>query len=174
MGTADLGLWLGLIFGTSGFVGILAGGFIAARWFGEDERAQMRMSAILNALLVPCFLVFLLAPQREVALLALLPLGMTFVFVNGPTFALMQRLVPENARATAIAVVMLMANLFGMGLGPQIVGVLSDLLAPMAGAESLRYAMLSISIIALWAAYHFWQAGKSVQADLLVPALSYS
>jgi MFS family permease len=166
MGTADLGIWLGLIFGTSGIIGILAGGYVATRWFGDDERAQLRMSAILNALLVPCFWVFLLLPGKEQALLALLPLGLVFVFVNGPTFALMQRLVSNDMRATAMAVVMMLANLIGMGVGPQIVGILSDRLRPALGDDSLRYAMLSMSFVALWAAYHFWRAGRTVKEDL--------
>lgn len=167
MGTADLGLWLGLIFGLSGIVGIVGGGIVATRWFPDDERGQLRMSAVMNASLVPCFFVLLLVPQKLYALLALLPLGMVFVFVNGPTFALMQRLVDDRVRATAIALVMMLANLIGMGVGPQIVGILSDELAPFAGADSLRYAMLSMSFVAFWAAFHFWQAGRTVRQDLV-------
>ncbi len=61
---------------------------------------------------------------------------------------------------------MLLVNLIGMGVGPQIVGILSDMLRPALGAESLRYAMLSMSLVSLWAAYHFWQAGQSVMQEL--------
>ena len=61
--------------------------------------------------------------------------------------------------ATALAIVMLLVNLIGMGIGPQIVGLLSDQLMPALGNDSLRYAMLVMSGVAPWAGYHFWQAG---------------
>jgi hypothetical protein len=53
-----------------------------------------------------------------------------------------------------------------MGLGPQFVGIASDVLLPAYGKDSLRYAMLMLSFVALWAAYHFWVVGKSVVEDL--------
>lgn len=166
MGTAELGLWLGLIFGSSGIVGSLLGGYVTGRWFSTNERGQMRLIAILIAALVPCHLLFLLLPHKHQALLAMSPLGVVFVSIYGPTFALLQRLVPDDMRATTLAVVMMLANLIGMGVGPQIVGILSDLLAPVMGLDSLRYAMLVVSLVAVWAAYHFWRVGQTVTADL--------
>jgi len=168
MGTAELGVWLGVLFGFGGIVGIVLGGYAAGRWFADNEQAQMRMTAISVASLVPCFVLFLLVPSKGEALLALLPLVIVFNVFLGPTFALLQRLVEDSVRATTLAVVMLLANLIGMGAGPQIIGTLSDLLAPWLGSDSLRYAMLIMSCVALWTAYHFWQVGKSVAEDLSV------
>jgi predicted MFS family arabinose efflux permease len=166
MGTAELGTWLGLIFGLGGVAGVSLGGYVTSRWFAHDEGDQMRMSAAMVAAVVPFFVAFLLLPQKHQALLALIPLVIVCTFYLGPTYALMQRLVADEMRATTLAVVMLLANLIGMGAGPQIVGILSDLLAPVAGTESLRYAMVTMSFVALWAAYHFWQVGLTVKADL--------
>jgi MFS family permease len=166
MGTAELGVWLGLIVGLGGTGGVLLGGYVASRWFGDNERGQLRMIAIGVALLVPILVVFLTAPQKHTALIALVPLTMAFNFFFGPIYALMQRLVPDEMRATMLAVVMLLANLIGMGLGPQIVGILSDLLNPTLGRDALRYAMLVVSFVALWGACHFWIAGQTIQEDL--------
>jgi MFS family permease len=171
MTTAELGVWLGLIFSLGGMSGTLLGGYVAGRWFVRNERGQMRLAAVMIAALVPCFVLFLLLPQKHQAMIALLPLMMVFGFFIGPTFALMQRLVVDEMRATTLAVVMLLANLIGMGIGPQVVGILSDLLMPTLGANSLRYAMLIMSFVALWSAYHFWVAGRTVQADLLAVAV---
>jgi MFS family permease len=167
MSTSELGVWLGSIFGLSGIAGILIGGYVAGRWFANNERGQMRLSAIMIALVVPFFMLFLLLPRKHEALIALIPLSLVFSFFTGPTFALMQRLVVDEMRATTLAVTMLLANLIGMGIGPQIVGTLSDLLNPTFGSDSLRYAMLLTSFVALWAAYHFWQVGRTVREDLL-------
>jgi MFS family permease len=166
MNTADLGVWLGLIFGLGGILGIALGGYVAGRWFSDNDRGQMRLSAALIALQFPCFIAFLLSPNKYAALLALVPVWIIFSFILAPSFSLMQRLVVEEMRATTLAVVMLFGNLIGMGVGPEIVGVLSDSLRPMAGNDSLRYAMLLVSFIALWASWHFWIAGRTVAADL--------
>lgn len=170
MGTAELGIWLGLVFGISGIVGILSGGYVASRWFANNERGQMRMCAVTVASLVPCFVAFLTVPQKYQALIALMPLVVVFNFFLAPTYALMQRLVVDEMRATTLAVVMLFANLIGMGIGPQVVGILSDLLMPVVGKDSLRYAMLIMSFVALWAGYHFWQVGRTVNEDLVMIA----
>jgi predicted MFS family arabinose efflux permease len=166
MGTEDLGVWMGAIFGIGGVAGILLGGYTAARWFSKNDRHQMRLIALATAMLFPCFVVFLLVPKKAHALVAMVPMVLVFNFAAGPIFALMQRLVVDEMRATALSVVMLLANLIGMGIGPQFVGILSDLLKPHLGDDSLRYAMLIMSLVALWSAYHFWRVGGTVQRDL--------
>jgi MFS family permease len=166
MQTAELGVWLGLNFGISGVVGILLGGYVSRRWFGNNERAQLRLSAICSAAIVPCLVSFLMLSRKEHALLALIPVSLVFSVFAGPSFALMQRLVTDDTRATTLAIVMLFANLIGMGVGPQLVGILSDVLRPALGNESLRYAMLTMSAVALWAAYHFARVGRTVEDDL--------
>lgn len=166
MGTRELGVWLGLIFSLGGIAGVLIGGYVSSRWFANDERGQMRLSAVTVAALVPCFVAFLTLPGKYPALIALIPLIMALSLYLGPTYALMQRLVPDAMRATTMAVVMLLANLIGMGIGPLVVGILSDSLMPALGSDSLRYAMLVMSFLALWAGYHFWQVGWTVREDL--------
>jgi MFS family permease len=167
MGTAELGVWLGLIMGFAGIAGVLLGGYVASRWFADNERLQLRMTVVSVASLVPCFVAFLTLPDGYQALAAFVPLATVLNFFYAPTYALMQRLVADEMRATALALVMLFANLVGMGIGPQVVGILSDLLKPDFGADSLRYAMLAVSFVAFWSAYHFWQASRSVRMDLL-------
>jgi MFS family permease len=166
MGTSDLGVWLGLIWGVGGIVGVLLGGHLSELWFAGDERRQMRLVALLTASLVPGYLLLLYVPRKEQALIVMVPLMMVANSVFGPTFALLQRLVVDEMRATALAIVMLLANLIGMGVGPQMVGTLSDLLVPFTGIDSLRYAMMTVSLLALCSAYHFWKVGKTVKADL--------
>lgn len=166
MRPAEVGLWLGLIFGVGGTAGVLAGGYVVTRWFVRNERGQLRLSALMIALLVPLNAMFLLLPQKSLSLLALAPAMFVCNFIYGPCFSLIQRLAGDYARATTIALLMLLANLIGLGIGPQLVGILSDFLQPKFGADSLRYALLLMSTIALWSAFHFWNAGTTVRADL--------
>jgi len=166
MATVELGLWLGLIWGLGGMAGVLLGGYIGERCFTGNERGQMRLVALVIAALLPCYALVLFLPDKRESLLAMIPLVMVGNFIFGPIFALMQRLVVDEMRATTVAVVMLLANLIGMGLGPQSVGLMSDLLMPVLGTDSLRYAMLILSCLALWAAWHFWKVSQTVMADL--------
>jgi MFS family permease len=166
METAYIGNWLGVIFGVAGIVGLLLGGYIGGRWFDGNERTQMRVTGVIVAALLPCFCAFLLIPSSNGTLCALAVLMLALNVSAGPTFALLQRLISEEMRATTLSVVMLVANLIGMGLGSQVVGLLSDRLKPVYGNDSLRYAMLTISSVALVSAYHFWQASRTVEQEL--------
>lgn len=162
----ELGLWLGPIFGISGTLGLIGGAYVVDRWLSTDEARQLRWIAMVTALLLPCFVIFLLLPNKHAALLALIPIVAGANCVLGPAFTLMQRLVVDEMRATTLSVVMLFANLIGMGIGSQGVGVLSDMLAPVAGLDSLRYAMLVASLLTAWSAWHFLRSGRTVKADL--------
>ena len=164
--TAELGIWFGTIFGLGGLAGALTGGYAATHWFPKNERAQMRMAAVSIAALTPCYVAFLTLPQQGLALLSLVPLVFVGNIFQGPAYTLMQRLVSDETRATTMAVVLFLMNLVGYAVGPQLVGFLSDALLPVAGTDSLRYAMLATSSVTLWSAFHFWKAGDAAPADL--------
>ena len=76
----------------------------------------------------------------------------------GPTFAMIQHLAPLRLRATWAALSLLSINLLGLGLGPYLVGQLSDWLRPTFGAQSLRYAMLGVSLLTPWTILHYARA----------------
>jgi len=67
-------------------------------------------------------------------------------------------------RATAASILLLVLNFIGLGFGPAFVGLMSDMLAPDFGSDSLRIAMLitvavyAVSIsMAYLASRHFVQ-----------------
>lgn len=80
--------------------------------------------------------------------------------------AQIQTLVPTRMRSTTSGLCLFFLNFFGFGLGAQSVGILSDLLRPTAGVDSLRYAMLLLTFAHLWAALHFWMAARTLRADM--------
>ena len=57
-------------------------------------------------------------------------------------------------------------DLIGLGLGPLVVGLLSDALRPAHGADSLRLALLLVVPVYLWSAAHYLAASRSLAADL--------
>jgi hypothetical protein len=92
--------------------------------------------------------------------------GLLAPIYTAPSFAMTQGLVPISMRAAASAVLLFVFNLIGMGLGPTAVGVVSDLLRPRLGAESLRWAMLFAIAFNLWAAVHYVFAARTLRRDL--------
>jgi hypothetical protein len=70
-------------------------------------------------------------------------------------------------RATSSAILFLVLNIIGLGLGPWSIGLLSDYLLPTLGTESLRYALLYIiPAVTFWSACHFYLASRTLRDDL--------
>ena len=97
---------------------------------------------------------------------SLLP-NLTSVVFTGPAFAMVQSLSPVRMRAMASAIVLLLANLIGMGLGPLSIGIASDALEPQYGDDALRYAYVFLMLgMGGWSALHFALAGRTLREDL--------
>jgi MFS family permease len=165
---AELGAWLAIIGFTAGVLGTYLGGALADRLGVSDRRWYMWVPALATVAAIPFAFFAYLWPDGHGALLWIVPSVLAGSMWLGPTFAMTQTLVKVHMRATASAVLLLIVNLIGMGLGPQAVGVLSDLLAPSLGVESLRYALLSVVVsCAAWSAVHYALAARTLRDDLL-------
>ena len=74
------------------------------------------------------------------------------------------------ARATASAVLLLIINLIGLGLGPLAVGLLSDILAGPMGlgeAQGVRWALIISAGLGLVAFGLFWAARKTIREEMV-------
>lgn len=166
MGMAELGVWLALSWGVFGFIGGFLGGHWTTKYLARKEKLQMRLIAGQHALYGVLLLGVYLVPNKTVALSLLATGAFMISTVNGAVFAALQSLVNERMRAITVAIVFLFANLIGLGLGPFALGVASDLLTPRFGQESLRYALAFSCPGMLWVAFYYWQAAKTIEADI--------
>jgi MFS family permease len=167
--TAELGLWLGAIAGVFAGVGTYLGGAVGDRLAGakKDMRWYVWFPAWATILSIPFAFLFYLWPEGRIALLLSMPGSILGPIYIGPTFALVQGLVKVRMRATASALVLFIINLIGLGLGPQVVGALSDLFTPRYGKEAVRYALLSIVVLgAVWSSVHYFFAARTLREDL--------
>jgi len=92
--------------------------------------------------------------------------AITGSLVYAPLFSMIQSVVTPRVRALATAVTMFAAAVVGIGGGPLVVGVLSDLMAPRFGDGSLRYALMIVTLFTVWPLFHFWRASKSISGDI--------
>jgi predicted MFS family arabinose efflux permease len=166
MNSGTAGTLLAFILGLVGGSGTLLGGLIADHLGARNP--AWRLLTVATALVVVSLFwatVFLTTNSVTALILLVLPGGL-LGFYLGPTFAMVQSLIDPAMRATAAAVLLLVINLVGLGLGPVAVGALSDALVPYFGADSLRMALVAVSPLCIWAAYHYYVAAGTIAVDL--------
>ena len=136
------------------------------------------MPGIATLINVPVAIAAYSHPDRG-AVIALMFVSLVFgVMYLAPTFATVQRLVTARERALGSAVLLLVINLVGLGLGPYLVGALSDVMnqrllqegfaEAVAKAQGLRWALGIMVCINLWSFLHYMLAARTLKRDTTV------
>lgn len=167
MSTGELGTWLALISGLGGAIGVLFGGLLADKLGARDKRWYMWVPCLAGLVSVPFMAgVYLTNAAYTALLLSVIP-GLLHNVYLGSTIATTHALVGLRMRAQSSAILFLILNLIGMGLGPLLIGMFSDHLQPALAEHSLRQAMLLILPAVMgWSAIHFALAGRTLRQDL--------
>ncbi len=166
MKSSDVGLWLGLLIGVVGGLSMYIGGVLADRFSTRDTRWSAWIVTAANLVGLPFGVAAYLVNDPYWALLLFIPPVVAANFWQATTLAQAQSLVRLRMRAQTSAILLFIANIIGLGAGPWAIGAVSDLLVPRYGADSLRYSLMGFSVIGLWVAWHFYQGGKHLRADL--------
>lgn len=167
------GLPIALIIITSGVVGTLfIGGMLADRLSKKDPRWLPGIAAIGALVMSAGAIGIALAPS-----IGWLWVAFSFVAVGSttyvaPSLALSQSLSPIELRATSGALALMIANLFGLGLGAPVIGLISDFLEPSLGSGSLAASMLLVPIMGVWAAVHYARCAAFLPQSGTSPRLS--
>ena len=135
-----------------GCTGVFAGGWLADRLGALDRGWYARLAAIAWLITAPTFAAGLLAPNLWIAWpLLLIPNALNVLWL-GPVITAVQHLVPRHMRATASASFLLINNLIGLGVGPPLIGRVSDALKRSYGADALRDAAVGCTAFYILAA----------------------
>jgi predicted MFS family arabinose efflux permease len=163
---SQVGMFLGPLMGIVGCIGAWVGGTLADRLAARNEAWNAWVVGFAKLLAIPFILAFYLIENTVLAMAVYIPAVFLGAFYLGPSFAMIQSLTPLRSRALASALMLLVLNLVGLGVGPQVIGMLSDLMSRWFGSEGLRYALMAIAAVNAWACLHYWLAGRSIAADL--------
>jgi MFS family permease len=166
MTLGDAGGALSLMHGLGGSAVLLLTMTLLAKLAKRDPRLVPGLAAASIVLsTIPSILAYTSSSRN-------FTIAMLWVFIPlsyapfGPTFALMQNLVPASMRAQTIAILLFSANIANLVIAPQAVGFVSDLLAPAYGGESLRHALVPLGFVGFWAAWHYGLSAKHLVSGL--------
>lgn len=162
----EVGFTLALMTGVVGGTGTFLAGKLADVLSARDQRWFAWVVAIGKGGLVPFLVWFFMMQEFVPALLIYLVPAFLGGFYMAPTFAMVQSLVKPEMRSVAAAISLFLLNIIGLGLGPQAVGIVSDLLADQHGKESLRYALMIFSLVNIWSALHYFLAARTLRQDI--------
>ena len=168
LSTGQAGTLVGTVSGIAGAAGIIGGGLLIHFLSRRDPRWQVWV--VGAATIFGTFASVLLYATGSLSWATLaLWMFVPVAYLNlGPILSLTQSLVRPRMRGLTCALLLFGANVANLALAPQFIGILSDQLALRfgAGSESLRWALLINTSTGVWAAYHFWAAGRRIRADL--------
>ena len=166
MSIGEIGIWLGFIAGGAQLAGVLGGGWLADRLSAYSMRWLMRLCAIAVLIAIPFYALAFLWPDPRLGLLLLVIPFVASTMQAGPQHATTQGVSPIVMRATAAATYLLIVNLVG-GLGPQLMGLLSDFLSADYGNMAIGWSLVIVaSTISIWSALHFYLASRTIIADI--------
>jgi predicted MFS family arabinose efflux permease len=141
----EVAIWYALVVGIGMGAGIYASGRLVDRFAARSKRAYATIPALSLVLALPFFLGFVWAPSWQLALLFLcVPMFLNSFFLSA-TVTFVQGEVPPERRVISGALLLLVMNLIGLGLGPTYVGMASEYFHPTYGAHALQAAYYALA-----------------------------
>jgi MFS family permease len=170
----QVGLYLGAVLFAGGVPGMILGGYLADYLARKNPRWRPWYCALAVMLVLPFWTFCLLSDSLEITLALYICGYVLLVSTQGAAISMVQSAVLPSERGTASSISSLSINLLGYGIGPALIGLMSDNWAELYGNMSLNYAVIATVVVSLsMATILFWWTGRAVKEELtpsLVPA----
>jgi MFS family permease len=161
----DVGVAIGSGSALGAVLGSVAGGVLGNRLAARHISWLLRLPAIAALLMFPFMAGMMISDDLTIVTLLLFGASFLGTLCFGPVFGAMYGLASPAERATMIALTALATNIVGYGLGPLVIGAISDLLQPSVGLASLRYAMLAVTILLIPGGLMFYTGARTLAED---------
>jgi MFS family permease len=159
--------WLAPVAALPAALGAFLGGYLCDKYGKQDTRMYIWIPTAAIIVALPFQVaVYFFTDHRIAMLVYVVPVLLNACYL-GPMLAMTHALVSLRMRAVASSVLFLVLNFIGLGLGPLITGILSDVFGAQMGAgEGLRWALVVVTLANIWAALHYFAAAKTLRSDL--------
>lgn len=170
LAVADAGSWFGSIGVIAMGAGVLSAPLLlraAGRLWAARAENRLFLAALL--LLMPLVLAALNGRSLVLALVGLAPTMFLVGLIAVLPFVAIQLHAPDRLRARLAALMIMLSNIFGMGLSPLVTG----LLAKVPGIDGLGRALAAGSLVALFLAVCvLWLEGRRDAGQRVLPPAS--
>jgi len=165
MSLTEVGLYLSLAIGLGGGLGTYFSGFLADTLGKKDHRWRLWITSLNYAIIYPLGFYVLMSEDK----MSIWYLGLFFFLGSmylGPSIAVCHSLSKPAMRALVSAILFFILNLIGLGLGPLVTGMLSDMFAAEYGARSIQQALIWVHGVGnLFVITIFFMAGRALGVE---------
>ncbi|HEX4545192.1 MAG TPA: MFS transporter [Candidatus Acidoferrum sp.] len=137
----------------SAVCGVLTGGFAADRLHRSLPYGRILAIAVAFLLAAPFLLLAIQSEEKQTVLVGMFIAFFFMSWYHGPVTAVLHDMMPRRAHATSVGVYMFATQLIG-GLGPQVVGKISDLHDLQLGLQ-IAVAVLVCGALLMLLVIHF-------------------
>lgn len=183
---------MALVAGISTALGTFLGGHLSDRLAPKHTRVNSWLPALGVIIAIPFYILSFMQTEFAWAFAFLMLAPIFHYMYLGPMYAVTMSVSTPLQRATSVAILILMVNLVGYGLGPPFIGAANDFFASQNLAQSgltlsqcnpltmqpdnaatcaaaqglgLKYALGTTILFLGWAALHFLLAGRTMVKD---------
>lgn len=161
----EVAVWYALVIGVGMSAGMLVSGRLLDKFTRHSRTAFAVAPAVSLALALPLYVGFVWAPTWELALAFLTPVMFLNYFYLSASIALVQDEVRPNERVLSGALLLLIMNFIGLGLGPTYVGAASDFFAAKGMDNSLQIALYTLAPFFVLAVAIFLSLAKLLRRE---------
>ncbi|MBB4098762.1 MFS transporter [Sphingomonas kyeonggiensis] len=165
MTLSEIAIWYALVVGVGMSAAMLLSGRIIDRLSRRSRTVYALGPAISLAIAMPFYVAFVWAPGWPLALLLLTVVNCFNYFYLSASVALVQEEVAPNQRVLSGALLLLVMNFIGLGLGPTWVGAASDWFKDHGWAHGLQLALYTLSPFYLIAIALFLTLARILRAE---------
>jgi MFS family permease len=165
MTLTDVAVWYALVVAIGMSAGMLVSGRVIDRLTRRSRVAYAMAPAISLAAAMPFYVLFVWAPDWPLALVFLTVAMFLNYFYLSSSIALVQEEVRPDQRVLSGALLLLVMNFIGLGLGPTYVGAASDYFAAHGYENSLQMSLYTMTPFYLIAIFFFLLLARRLKAE---------
>ena len=136
-----------------------------ARRYGDD-RFYMLVPGISVVLGVPFQISAYLSGDINIVMASFAASAFFASVFFGPSFAMAQALATPRNRALSASLLLFIQTMIGLGIGPLLVGAVSDALLAVRGDAALQTALVVVALFNIWSGLHYYIASRTVRRDI--------